>query len=89
MKLTIYNYQKIKGVKYSSQWYFSDVFETDDGYSFVLEHKNGRGQPASITIARNSESDGKWKIIYGRRRLFVTKDGIKDIHSLIRTFQRL
>jgi hypothetical protein len=91
MKLRIENYKKIEGVRYSSQWNFHHVEETNNNYKFTLRynyHSSNRNSYQHIEVNRLPDSRGRYNVLYAGDVYKFKKYYFRTITELIGAFKK-
>lgn len=86
--LTIENIDKIKGHKYSEWLIVGGVKEWDNHYEFTLLDTKG-SQVETILLHRRQTSDKKYIMEYNNQTLWVTKDRLSTIDTIIECMREI
>ena len=89
--ITIKNFKKIENVKYSSQWYFHHVEETNENYKFTLRYNyqlSNRNSYQHIEVNRLPDSKGRYNVLYSGEIYKFKKYYFGSITELIGAFRK-
>ena len=91
--LVINNLEKIEGIKYNEFYTISNGIEERLYYTFWLEYKMDNGikeiHQFPIILHRTPNGEGKYRISYQNRGIWLEKESIQSINTLIEQFRKL